>query len=103
MATNEWNSDREYHESLVSDSPHSADRRFGVRQEEIRTTPLFSADVLAQANGAHPKLTLSPDVLPSYSFLGKVLDTFGVHEKQDTDDVQTSGSSRSGVAISSND
>lgn len=72
MAAKEWDSDREYHESLVSTSSSgAADQQHNVHREEIRTTPLFSADVLARVNGT------PPHVLPQYGFLAKVLNTFG--------------------------
>ena len=103
MATNEWNSDREYHESLVS-STHSsgtADEQHNVHREEIRTTPLFSADVLAHVNGIQPRiLTTNPD-LPQYGFLAKVLNTFGGHDHQNTDDTPDSGSLGVGLDPSS--
>ena len=103
MATSEWNSDREYHESLMSDSPRSADGNFGVQEQEKSITPLFLAGVLAPANGAQSNTSPDPYIPTSYSFLGKVLDTYGGSEKKDADDVHTSDSSGSGVAIHPND
>ncbi|KAF6236956.1 hypothetical protein HO173_004835 [Letharia columbiana] len=93
-----WDSDRYYHESLVSstDSSDAADRHFNVHREEIRTTPLFSADVLAGVNETQP------DVLPQYSFLAKVLDTFGGQGQQNTHDLLTPDLGISGVTLNPN-
>ena len=98
MAAKKWDSDREYHESLVS-SEHSSDpanRQLNVHEEEIRTTPLFSADVLAHALSKH-----IPDLLLQYGFLAKVLDTFGGRDQQSTDDLLIRNSDISGVALNS--
>lgn len=103
MEANTWDSDREYHESLVSstDSSDAADRQRNVHRDEIRTTPLFSADVLAHANGTQANLlNETPDLLPEYGFLAKVLDTFGGHEQQNTADPQSPDSDNNGVALS---
>lgn len=100
MAPNEWDSDREYHESLVSstDSADANDRQLSVHREEIRTTPLFSADVLAHANGKQP--TKTPELLlPEYGFLAKILNTFGGHEQQEADDRLSPDSENCGVAL----
>ncbi len=98
MAANEWNADRQYHENLVSDTSRAIGRQ-NVHQEEIRTTPLFSADVLGFVNGTQPKASRTPDVLPQYSFLGEIVDTFGGHDQQDTNNVQSPDSVKSGVAL----
>lgn len=93
MTAKAWNSDREYHESLVlSTDSDAANRQHNIHREEIRTTPLFSADVLAHTNRAQTRLltrTTIPEVLPQYSFMGKVLNTFGANSQQDTDDLLT--------------
>ena len=100
MAAKEWDSDRDYHESLVSsgDSSDVADGQLKLRKEEIRTTPLFSADVLACVNATQS----DSDLLPQYGFLAKVLDTFGGgREQQSTDDLSAPNSDSSGVALKS--
>ena len=97
MAANKWDSDRKYHESLVSTSPHAAGRQFNVYLVELETTPLFSADVLAHVNEVQRRNM--KDVLPSYSFLGKVLDIIGGHDQHNTDDVQAPDSDDIGVAV----
>ena len=105
MAGNTWDSDRAYHESLVSsaDSSGAADQQRNVHREEIRTTPLFSADVLAHVSGTQTDtLNAVPDVLPQYGFLAKVLNTFGGHDGKSNDDLLTSGSDDAGVALNPN-
>lgn len=96
MAANNWESDREFHESLVSSifSSDAANRQHNVHREEIRTTPLFSAEVLARVDAM-----ATPDVLPQYGFLGKVLHTFGGHDQQKMDDLLIADSDTSGVAL----
>ena len=98
MAEQKWESDREYHESLVSDALRAANQ-FNVHQVEIETTPLFSGNVLECVKGPRPKMSLSKDLLPSYSFLAKILDTFGGRDQQDTDDLQTPGRDGFGFTI----
>ena len=88
MAAMPLDPDREYHESLVSNSPPQNGQQ-NVHKEEIRTTPLFSADVLKQ----------NRDVLIQYSFLAKVLATLGGNDPQILDEDQTPGSDKSGVAL----
>lgn len=102
MAANAWDSDRQYHESLVS-SADSTGQQHNVHREEIRTTPLFSADVLAHVSGTQPKIFKTvPDVLPQYSFLAKVLNTYGGHDEQSTDDLLTSDTNNWDNAVDSN-
>lgn len=102
MATNAWDSDRQYHESLVS-SADSTGQQHNVHREEIRTTPLFSADVLAHVSGTQTKIFKTvPDVLPQYSFLAKVLNTYGGHDEQSTHDLLTADSNDWGNAVNPN-
>ena len=99
MAAKEWDSDRDYHESLVS-SGHSsgpANGKLNVHEEEIQTTPLFSADVLVCVNATRPDINL----LRQYGFFAKVLDTFGGREQQSTGDPSAPNSDNSGVALNS--
>ena len=102
MAANEWEIDREYHESLVADSP-GADGQQNVHMEEIRTTPLFSADVLAYVKGRQPGVAPDPDLLLQYSFLAKVLETPGDQNQHVADDAKTPNLKGSGVALHPND
>lgn len=102
MAAKAWDADRAYHESLVSKFSQDTDRQLNVHQVEIQTTPLFSGDVLACVKGPQPTIPLALDVLPSYSFLAKVLDKYDGHDQQDTDDVQAPDSDESGVAVRPN-
>ena len=102
MAATNWDYDRVYHESLVSDSSRAIDGQLMVNQIEIQTTSLFSGDVLASVKGPQPKITLNEDLLPSYSFLAKVLSTFGRHDQEDMDGVQIPDSDESDVVIRPN-
>lgn len=97
MDAKSWEADRAYHESLVSNSSHDTDRQLNVHQVEIQTTPLFSAEVLACVKGPKLRIPLAVDVLPSYSFLAKILDKYDGHDQQDTDDVQAPDSDERGV------
>ena len=99
MAAKEWDSDRDYHESLVSSGQSSdpADGQLKLRKEEIRTTPLFSADVLACVRTTQSV----SDLLPQYGFLAKVLDKFGGRSQQSTDDLSAPHSNNSGAALNS--
>lgn len=78
--TKDWQASLEYHESLFSEKDASSDpskRAQSLHAEEVRTTPLFTGDVLAAA--LDPQLdsgSCTPDVLPQYGLLAKVLDTF---------------------------
>ena len=84
----EWQKDLEYHNSIFStgdtDPAGTASR---VHREEIRTTPLFSADVLRKvletSRGPNAK---TENLLPQYGLLAKVLNTFNRKEDEDTDD-----------------
>ena len=100
MTDKEWDSDRKYHESLVSDSAHGTNHQLNVHQIETQITPLCSGEVLACVKGRRPNISfLTKDLLPSYSFLAKVLDTFGDRDQQSTDDVQSPNLDASGVEI----
>lgn len=96
MAAKEWDSDRDYHESLVSPEHSSDPAKLNVHEEEIRTTPLFSADVLACVVSKSMS-----DLLPQYGFLAKVLDTFGGRDQQSAGDLSAPNSDSSGVALNS--
>lgn len=102
MAAKAWDADRAYHESLVSNASGDTDRQLNVHHVEIQTTPLFDANVLAFFKGPEPRIALALDVLPSYSFLAKILDKYGDHDQQDTGNVQAPGSDESGVAVRPN-
>lgn len=97
MASGSWDPDREFHESLVSSAStvDAADRAHKVHLEEIRTTPLFRADVLAaamlfQLRIKHP----DPNLLPQYGFLAKILRTFGGQDRHDRENILTAESSK---------
>ena len=100
MTDETWDSDRKYHESLVSDSARATNHQLNVHQIELQTVPLFSGEVLACVKLPRSKISPTKDVLPSYSFFAKVLDTFGDHAREHKDDVQIQDSDQSGVTIS---
>ena len=102
MANEEqWDSDRKYHESLVSDSARAINHQLNVHQIDIQTAPLFSGEVLACVQGPQRKILLTKRVLPSYGFLAKVLDTFGDRDQGDKDDGQIQDSDQGRVTVSS--
>ena len=75
MATSDWDADREYHNSMcaINDAENGA---INVRMEETRTTPLFSAGVLADAMRQGTISGTSAPLLPQYGFLGRILERF---------------------------
>lgn len=94
MALQVWDSDRDHHEScFATEYPKNAAN--DVHVEEIRTTPLFSANVLAETlkQKAESRSQLT-DVLPQYGLLAKVSETFddaGEHERHRDDLVNAFG------------
>ena len=104
-SNNTWDSDRQYHESLVASADSSGQQQHNdVHREEIRTTPLFSADVLAHVSGTQPRIfgAVLPEVLPQYGFLAKVLNTYGGHDERSTEDLLVSDSNGCGNAVNPN-
>ena len=85
-----WQDDLEYHNSLFpTGDPDPAGTASIVHLEEIRTTPLFSAEVLRKVSGASREPgAQTKDLLPQYGLLAKVLDTFNSKEDEDTDDTE---------------
>ena len=71
-----WDEDREYHKSLCVTTGSSDDRTNDVHLEEIRTTPLFSADVLARTQESQARSESSDVILPKYGYLGRVVARF---------------------------
>ena len=72
-----WKSDREFHNSMCPTEGESSDKTNSTHVEEIRTTPLFSADVLANVLKQNADPELAGRLLPEYGFIGRVLDEFG--------------------------
>lgn len=71
-----WDSDRDYHESFFA-TETSTNTANEVHIEEIRTTPFFSADVLAETlKQKADSRTQITDILPQYGLLAKVTETF---------------------------
>ena len=83
-----WNADLDHHNTFfATDGSNAADKANNVHLEEIRTTPLFSAGVLANV----PKRKAEPgkapaDVLPQYGLLAKVFSTYDGKKDEDVDD-----------------
>jgi len=93
-----WDSDRSFHDTFfASENPNNTANN--VHVEEIRTTPLFSADVLADTlkQKAEPEIQV-PAVLPQYGLVAKVLETFddaGEHKRHREDIVDAYGTQSS--------
>lgn len=68
-----WIVNRDYQMSLFSDHSSADDRAQNVYTEEMKTTPLFSADVLASVDKTDLK---SNKIFPQYGLLAKRLDTY---------------------------
>ena len=83
----EWRDDLLYHNSLFSAGDiNPAGTASRVHREEIKTTPLFSAEVLAKVLEASKKPgAQTENLLTQYGLLAKVLNTFNSKEDEDTD------------------
>ena len=75
--------DRDFHESLLdgndnNDTSQSKSHASGVHEEEIKTAPLFSAEILRRVTPMHPSNSKSSNltILSQYGLLAKVLETF---------------------------
>lgn len=76
MARTSWEVDRDYHMSmLATDSGDGIDRANNVHLEEIRTTPIFAAEVLDAAQNSSVVATESA-VFPQYGLLAERLQTY---------------------------
>ncbi len=83
MAPKAWDSDRDYHESFFA-TETSANTASDVHIEEIKTTPLFAADVLAETLKQKAEArTQIADILPQYGLLAKVTETFDDADKSE--------------------
>lgn len=84
-----WEADLQYHNTLLAtDGLNVDDRVNNVHLEEIRTTPLFSGDVLANVLGRQAELGVAAtNVLPEYGLLAKVLETFDGSNSEGEDDL----------------
>ena len=94
MALNDWEADREFHESLLAtDNSSGHDSAQNVHMEEIRTTPLFSADILAGVVNL-PAPAANSQMLPQYGLLARRLCTYGDLESVADGDPSTEEQSR---------
>ena len=89
-AEDKWQEDLEYHNSLFSTGDDNlAGRASRVHREEIRTTPLFSAEVLRKVlEASREPGAQTEDLLPQYGLLAKVLDTFNSRENEKTNETE---------------
>lgn len=94
QATRSWAADLQYHETLFDENKtvdEKTDQQSrNVHTEEITTTPLFSANVLASV--LETKAAQADDVLPQYGLLAKVLERFGDNELREVISLQVSDS-----------
>ncbi len=91
MSLDDWEDDRQFHESLLTtENGDNHNRAHNVHMEEIRTTPLFSADVLADVvNSPVP----AANTLPQYGLLAQRLCTYGGTDPENSS--EPSGQERS--------
>lgn len=80
-----WDADLQYHTTLfATDSLDASSKDDNVHLEEIRTTPVFSASLLANLSELG---TAATNVLPQYGLLAKVLDSFDSGNHKETDNL----------------
>ena len=82
----EWQKDLRYHNNLFSAPDNNlAGTTSRVHREEIKTTPIFSAEVLAKVlEASRQPGAQTENLLPQYGLLAKVLRTFNSKEDEDT-------------------
>lgn len=71
-----WNDEREYHKSMCPTGGDSTGKTNSTHLEEIRTTPIFSADVLAKVLNHQAKPEIAGTLLPEYGFLARSLEEY---------------------------
>ena len=79
MSLNVWEADRRFHKSYLTDESGDHNDQAHKVQMEIRTTPLFSAGVLAGVLNS-PVPAANADSLPQYGLLAQRLSTYGNSE-----------------------
>ena len=85
-AVQKWESDRQYHNTLfTATTSDDTDTANNAHMEEIRTTPLFSADVLRSVI-RHENIVPGPSLLPQYGLLAQIQETFDANEAKDNGD-----------------
>lgn len=86
MSLDAWEADRQFHMSfLENQNGGSLHQAHNAQMEEIKTTPLFSADVLAGIINSPPP-AMNSDILPQYSLLAGRLRTFRDSEPEPHND-----------------
>ena len=96
MAEHNWKADCDYHNIFFNAIGGSNDRANDVHTEEIKTTPLFSADVLKRTLENQATQILPVVTLPQYGLLAKVLEVHSedsVHELPDLTEPTTASAS----------
>lgn len=77
MPPNTWDDDRRFHMSLLTtEGGTDHDRAHNAHMEEMRTTPLFSANVLAGVINS-PASAARGSIFPQYGLLAQRLCTYG--------------------------
>ncbi len=102
MTANQWKDDREFHDGLLdADSSASGGHglRTGVHVEEIRTAPLFSADVLFRVLASREDTSTNSEILPQYGLLAKVLEKYEDQDPEDKDSFRSPEQSGSGAEV----
>ena len=86
----EWQEDlREQNKLFSAGDTNPAGTASRVHREEIKTTPLFSAEVLAKVLEASRRPDAQTEnLLPQYGLLAKVLHTFNSKEDEDTKEAE---------------
>ena len=89
MASMTWDADLDHHNTFfATDGSNAEDKANNVYLEEIRTTPLFSAGVLANVLKRKAEPGKAPaDVLPQYGLLAKVMSTYDGKKDEGVDDL----------------
>ena len=83
------NADKAYHETFFdTHSLSSTERASDVHIEEIRTTPLFSGEVLTSLLSQQPELSgTASGILPQYGLFAKVIEIFDTGKKSEANDL----------------
>ena len=89
----EWQEDlREHNKYFPTGDTNPAGTASRVHREEIRTTPFFSAEVLAKVlEASRQPGAQTENLLPQYGLLAKVLHTFNSKEDEDTKEAKVQG------------
>nr|ANM86687.1 hypothetical protein [Cladonia uncialis subsp. uncialis]AUW30873.1 hypothetical protein [Cladonia uncialis subsp. uncialis] len=89
----EWQKDLRYHDGFFpTEDTNPAGTASRVHREEIKTTPFFSAEVLAKVlETSREPGAQTENLLTQYGLLAKVLHTFNSKEDEDTEEAEVQG------------